>query len=56
MSKLWQKSVPDRKYRQYRDVTDNFKKKKKKIKLKKLSFCHFELLSLVYNNNSCQKV
>ena len=44
MSKLWQKSVPDRKYRQYRDVTDNFKKKKKKIKKKKLCFCNFELL------------
>ena len=34
------------------------KKNKKKIKttLKIMSFCHFKLLVLVYNNNMCQNV
>ena len=34
------------------------KKIKKKIKttLEIMSFCHFELLVLVYNNNVCQNV
>ena len=31
-------------------------KNKKKTTIEIMSFCHFELLVLVYNNNVCQNV